>query len=331
MFQKSSKYKIDEQDIISLTHSQDSDLQTPNFYFNSPIDINSQNQIENIENRPSLNNNNFLSSPLLIQQMIIYKEIEKIERQTKVTTNDLKTNENLEFLNKKQKKNIFNVDEYSSTINKEEINKLKNNLMCKKSSYGRKKKEDQTKRQHNKFSDDNIRRKCKHLVLQSVMEYINEKIKIMYNGNIGNHIFKKEFLTLNKNQKSDATIEYNQNFLNKTLGDILSENISARFTNYLPQHNKLLIERLLNENDEYKKNYFKKLFSLTFLQCLKHFREEAFIEEINGIKCFKQIKENLNDEQEYIEALDYYIKNFEKIINNKRARKSKKKRNENNN
>ena len=30
---------------------------------------------------------------------------------------------------------------------------------------------------HNKFSDDNIRRKCKHLILQSVMEYINEKIK----------------------------------------------------------------------------------------------------------------------------------------------------------
>ena len=40
---------------------------------------------------------------------------------------------------------------------------------------------------------------------------------------------------------------------------------------------------------------------------------------------------DFQDEQEYIEALDYYIKNFEKIINNKRARKSKKKRNENNN
>ena len=106
MFQKSSNFIIEEQDIISLSKSQDSNLQTPNFYFNSPIDINSQTQIENIEYRSSLNNNNFLSSPLLIEQMNIYKEIEKLERQTKVTTNDLKTNENFGLFNKKPKKNI---------------------------------------------------------------------------------------------------------------------------------------------------------------------------------------------------------------------------------
>ena len=70
------------------------------------------------------------------------------------------------------------------------------------------------------------------------MEFINAKIKSIYNGDIGNSIYKKELLTLNKNQISDASIDFNKNLLNRTLGDIFSDTISSRFTNYLPFHNK---------------------------------------------------------------------------------------------
>ena len=59
---------------------------------------------------------------------------------------------------------------------------------------------------HDKFTDDNLRKKCKHLVLDSVMEFINKKIYSLYNGNIGNNIYRKEILTLNKSQKSKANI-----------------------------------------------------------------------------------------------------------------------------
>ena len=327
MHSKTSNFKLESLDAISDSQSQNSN-HTPKFYYPSLMDFTYQNQ-EEIEQRPTLNNN-YLSTPLIINSINNYKEFEKFGRETKVTTNDLKTIEKeILLLNKKRKKNIFNVDE-PIEIN-DEIKNLKNNLIFKKKSFGRKKKSDQTKGEHNKYSDDNIRRKCKHLILNSIMEFINEKIKIIYNGNIGNNIFKKELLTLNKNPKADATIDYNKTFLNKTLGDIFSETISGRFTNYLPQHNKMVIEALLNEKDEDKRIYFKKLFSLTFLQCLKHIRESIFIEEIDGIKCFNQIKENLNEEKEYLDILNYYINNFEVIINNKKARKQKKKRNENNN
>ena len=45
-----------------------------------------------------------------------------------------------------------------------------------KNLLGRKKKLEHIKGKHNKFSDDNLRRKVKHLVIRSIMNYINEKI-----------------------------------------------------------------------------------------------------------------------------------------------------------
>ena len=132
----------------------------------------------------------------------------------------------------------------------------KNIIIKGKKTIGRKRKSDKTKGDHNKFFDDNLRRKCKYIILSSLMEFINAKIKSIYNGDIGNYIYKKELLTLNKNQISDASIDFNKNFLNRTLGDIFSNTISSRFTNYLPFHNKNLIERLVNEGDEEKKNIF---------------------------------------------------------------------------
>ena len=327
MLPKISNIKLESIDIISDSQSQISN-HTPNFYYPSLMELSIKNQ-EDIEQKHPLNNN-YLSTPLIINSINNCKEFEKYYRSTNITTNDLKTIEKEVFLlNKKRKRYLFNVDE-PTKIN-DEIKNLKNNLIIKKKTFGRKKKSDKTKGEHNKYSDDNIRRKCKHLILNSIMEFINEKIKIIYNGNIGNNIFKKELLTLNKNPKADATIDYNKTFLNKTLGEIFSEAISGRFTNYLPQHNKMVIEMLLNESDEDKRKYFTKLFSLTFLQCLKHIRKSIFIEEIDGIKCFDQIIANLNGEKEYLEILDYYFNNFEIIINNKKARKTKKKINDNNN
>ena len=73
--------------------------------------------------------------------------------------------------------------------------------------------------------------------------------------------------------------------MNKTLEEIFSDKISGRYTNYPPDHNKKLIQSLLNETDENKKIYFQKIFGLTFIDCLKHFREEIHIKRIRtGIK-----------------------------------------------
>ena len=213
-----------------------------------------------------------------------------------------------------------------------------NNLICEeiisnKKKCGRKTKrtnsENNKQTEHNKFSDDNIRRKCKHLVLKNILDFLNKSIKEIYNGNIGQGIFKKELQTLNQSQKSDTRINFNKDFLNKNIGEIFSDTISGRYTNFFPNHNKLLIEKLKNENDENKKIYFNKLFNITFLQCLKHFIGELYINELNGLKLFSQIKDDIlmkypEDGEEYFETLYYYLKNYEEIIINKKARKLRK-------
>ena len=53
-------------------------------------------------------------------------------------------------------------------------------------------------KEHNKFSDDNIIRRCKHLVRKNVLQFIINQIKKEYNGNIGKGIFKKELHIINQ-------------------------------------------------------------------------------------------------------------------------------------
>ena len=163
---------------------------------------------------------------------------------------------------------------------------------------------------HNKFASDNIMRKCKHFVLKSLLKFINEKIKFLYNDNIGRGVVIKELKTLDQYQIANATIKFNQDFLKKTIEEIFSENISGRYSVLLIDHNKKLIKNLLNENDENKKIYFTKLFSLSFKECLNHFIEKEYVDELQGLTCFSQIKDKIlkdypEDGENYYDNLKY--------------------------
>ena len=257
-----------------------------------PENINFFNSLEQSKIELSETYNDDSSSNIFI--IIDNKDLNKVENQKLLGNNNAK--------NKKK---------YFSVINKE------------KSLLGRKKKFENIKSKHNKFSDDNLRRKVKHLVIRSAMNYINEKIEFLYNGKIGNNIYKKKFLILNKNQKANATIDYNKAFLNKKLGTILSDNISKKYNIYKEDHNKSLVKYLINEKDINKKIFFNNFFNLTFLQCLKHYSGEEFIKELNGAKCFDEERNTLQEEDDYIPVLENYIKNYEDIIMNKNSRKKR--------
>jgi hypothetical protein len=172
---------------------------------------------------------------------------------------------------------------------------------------------------HNKFSDDKMRRKTKHIIFQEVMNFINEKIYKIY-GSIGQGIFIKKLLIINQKQLINSNILFNKHFMNKTLGEIFSENISNRYTNYPPEHNKYVIEKLINDEDEIKRNYFKKLFNLKFIDCIRHFRESCLINELVGLTLFKDLKLKSEMDEDYRKALKYYIYNYENIILNKKER-----------
>ena len=152
----------------------------------------------------------------------------------------------------------------------------------------------------------------------------------MYGGKIGDGILRKELKIINHMQKSDASIGFDQDFLKKKLGEIFSESISGRYSDLPSIYNKKLILSLINEKDEIKKKFFTDLFNISFLDCLKHYRGEVYINELGGLICFENDKEKIKnkyheDGNDYVETLQYYLDNFENIVNKKRAKKQNKK------
>ena len=279
----------------------------------------SYNYLQDLDIKDNLSFENYVEKKKKILNIIHYKNEllidDKMNKERKKKSNRI---------SKKEQDNFITENNGSKEIIEVSDKEKFNNDHLLKSSSSDKSNNGNKKVKHDKYSDDNLRRKCKHLVLSCIMEFINKTIYEIYNGNIGYNIYRKELLTLNKSQKSNSNIIYNRVFANKKISDILSDDISTRYTNFPPQHNKLLIERLKDDEDEDKRIYFNKLFNLTFNECLEHFIGKKSIEELKGMKSFESIKEFLGEDEEYIKLIKYYLENFEKIINNKNPRKPKK-------
>ena len=176
---------------------------------------------------------------------------------------------------------------------------------------------------YNKFSSDRIVKKIRILILNAIFKFINEKIKILFNNNIGKGIFIKLFLPINKTNLSHSSVEYDKEFLNKKLKEIFSS-ISDKFTNYLNTKNKDLIENLINL--ENKGKYFQELFELTFLDCLEHIRGTKNSEILNDLPKINDIliQEGKNINEDEIEIYKEIINNYEIIIKHKKKRNPKK-------
>ena len=128
-------------------------------------------------------------------------------------------------------------------INKQEN---QNSLLNKK----RQRETNKSEKTHNKFSEDNLKRVCKHLVIENVMKFLNKKIYDAYDGNIGDGILKKELVKLEQSQKKNSNAEFNKEFLNKTMKEILSNNITKKIKKYEQDHNKKLINKLVEEKND---------------------------------------------------------------------------------
>lgn len=172
---------------------------------------------------------------------------------------------------------------------------------------------------HDKYADDNLRKKCKNLILKYLLEFINNKIKIMYKDDIGFGEYKKKLKILKQKGKKKETIYFYHEFIGKKLKDIFSQDISERFSNFSSDHNKKIIESLINEKDDEKRAYFTKLFEVKFIDCLKHFIGEKKLEELEGFKTLLNVKDLLLKlyEENYLKHIVYYMKNYEDIINKK--------------
>lgn len=228
-----------------------------------------------------------------------------------------------------EKNSLLNVKEKDLKKYLIESKKVKNKCGRKR---GRKNDENNNNQEngHDKYFDDNVRRKIKRILLTYLLKYINNQIKVKYKGKIGKGILKKELKIINQSLIVNSNVDYNKELLNKTLGEIFSNDLTKRYTTIPIDNNKQLIKELMNDIDEERRIYFQKLFNLTFIESLKHFRGEKN-KILEGFESFDEtteikykFKRNYKDWKDYILHLKHYLDNYEKIISKKISRKRNK-------
>ena len=275
-----------------------------------------------INNENYLNNNSFNEDYFLKNESIKYYVNEDLIMTKEIGIEYLKTSTSLnqpnEILNYKESNNLNlnNSNEIQINILDNIHRKKKNSL--KKNNLGRKRKNSNIKGKHNKYSQDNIIKKIKSSLISILYRYINSFIIKIYKGKIGYGVFKKQLLTINQSQI--VNVKNNKKFLYKNLKDIFSDNITGKYSTYHINHNKILIQNLLNEEDEEKKIKFNNLFTLTFIDCLNHFIREKEIDILNGIEYLDDFCKKFEDDKDYIELFKYYAQNLEKIVLSKKER-----------
>ena len=229
-------------------------------------------------------------------------------------------------------KNTFFINQLNKEDKNEQKEKLKNgidsidNKIENKELLNKKRKANNKNEHQSQFASDNIIKKIRIMILNAIIKFINEKLKIFFNNDIGKGICIKQLLPINRTILSHSSVEYDKEFLNKKLKEILSS-ISNKFTNVMDNKNKELIKYLINLED--KGNYFKELFELSFLDCLEHICGRKNSELLNGLPNIDNILIK-NDKIINEDQLNIYrniINNYELIIERKKKRNKKKSKN----
>ena len=253
------------------------------------------NKDEEIENKKDSNENNKENTDLII----LDKQIENINIEESEEI-ESKINNNNDTINI----NTPNIPEENSEDTN--LNKKRNrdkNINNKKINF------------------DKMFRRIKMSILDAIIRFINHKIEIDYNYDIGKGICEKKILQIDKKELTHSKVEENKKFLFKNLKDILATNISKKYTNYKKTHNIELIEKLLNKGEDYKK-----IFELTFLDCVEYIRGTKNISILDGLDKIDdiiKIEEQKMDKDEIENFVDF-IMDYENTLDRKIGRNSKK-------
>lgn len=203
----------------------------------------------------------------------------------------------------------------------ENLSVSKEVIKSKKKKLGRKTKNDSgiyDEKTHNKFKIDNINRKIKNMILNSIIPFINSRIKNGFNKL--KKIAQKEYIT--KNVEFDKTF-----FIKNPIKDILSLDITSKHKKYLEKdYNKKKISFLLSDKNP-DKQQFEQILNLTFLDYLEHFRQSKYYPELDGMAIFDEaeIKEKkCRNDKDYYDTFKYTIDNYEELIDQRVIKKRNK-------
>ena len=290
---------VDKKEESKISNNNDN-INVSNNNDNSEMNDISHIQASNIES----NGNNIINNTNA-QNNNENSEVNDIDR---IQTNNI-------ALNRINEENNFNIiinsDNHDTDTNS---NKYKN-LIDKKRKRGK-----EFINELNEYNPDKILRKIRTMSLRTVIIFINEMIKIIYNNDIRKSILIRQFLEINKKKLSHSSVEFDKKFLYKDLKEILSENISEKYSNFPPDKNKRLVEELITS--ENGGPYFQKLFELTFLDCLEHIRGTKKFSELMGLmdKDAMLNYEEFKIDKDQSQTYEFYIYEYENIIKRKKSR-----------
>jgi hypothetical protein len=199
---------------------------------------------------------------------------------------------------------------------------------------GRKRKNSESKGKHTKYDLDNRVRKVKVLFKNALLEFINSKMKnIQVIVEIkGKKYIASELLNIRPKLIEDININANKTLLVTPIKNILSDNISGAYKNYPKDYNKIVIEKIF-ENEDNK--ILINILNMTFLECLKYYRKNEEIISNDKYDCLKGLekkyenlpnllKKGVNDsDEEYEKGIFNLIDNFDKIYFKKTPRTKK--------
>ena len=190
--------------------------------------------------------------------------------------------------------NIINIENNESISNKKDESKILNKKRLKKKNGN-----------IITINYDKIFRRIIMCILNAIRRFINHKIKIDYNYDIGKGACIKQLLPINKKEYSHSKVDENKKILFKNLEEILATNISEKYSKYMSNHNIELVQYLINKGEDYKK-----IFELTFLDCIEYIRGTKNIDILDGLG---KIDDILNSEKDIDEVDKGYLKYY--IIN----------------
>ena len=166
---------------------------------------------------------------------------------------------------------------------------------------------------HNRFSNDNVKRKLKALFHKYIINLLNYLIQKRFKNN------KMKFVYLNSKITKDIGIEFNRSLLNQKIKDIIV-NVSKKYND--KEHNKKCIKYIESQNDNEE---IIKILNMTY----KDLYEQYYLNsnENNSLNnSFDEHKKKLMNlyGKEYLKIFNENAENMIEFFLNGKNRKSRK-------
>ena len=292
--------------------------------------------INNVNNMNAKDNKQNIKNLFIIKKEKLYPDA-FLEEQINCKIKIMDMNKNMKL------RLLLNIVNHNNIIEKIKIElnanskkrKKRVNIGIKHSQQGRKKKNDSTKRDHNKYASDNIINKIKNIINRSLIIFINKLIKA---NNIKEDIKKIQYDFISSKKRSEENLE----LLTYTLKKYLSIDISSKYdlNKYPANYNKIVIEKLIIE--ENNKDIFDFIFNYLTIEDwldifiykkeLKDFKKYNLLENSqknkiknNLVRIDSYLNEIYQEDKIYFHIFCLLIYNLKRYLSIKEKRNRKKK------